>query len=160
MSGVMDTQDMVGGIRGLCLIAVVRRSATGLSRESAEAITLEHISGPVARFEDALGRFAGIEKDTIREMRTLGMDIDGLDQFYNYDSVNMQLSLLSGQPIPPYPFISDAGIDAVALARPFLDIEKPSSCRGARADAGTISSRWGGNVLARSDDLPRADLGA
>jgi hypothetical protein len=44
------------------------------------------------------------------------------EEYFTTENLNMQLSLLSGRPIPPYPFLAQARIDTVALARPFLKV--------------------------------------
>ena len=123
MSIVMDTQDMLGGIRGTCLVAVVRRAMGPFSRASAEDIVEAHISEKVTRFADSLHDFTGVDtSDVIDAMNASVAGGEGEEEYFAPENINMQLSLLSGHPLPAYPFIAQTRIDAVALARPYLDI--------------------------------------
>jgi hypothetical protein len=122
MSTVMDTQDMLGGIRGMCLVAVVRRAMGPFSRASAEDIVRVHIREKVTRFADSLHDFTGVDASSVIEAMVDSVTGSEVEEHYAPENINMQLSLLSGHPIPPYPFIAETRIDTVALARPYLDI--------------------------------------
>ena len=122
MSVVMDCQDLVGYVRGLCLVAIVHRAKGKFSRVSAECIAKEHIFGKLARFADALHGFAGIDASLVVDVMN-ALVANGADEtYFEIENVNIQLSLLSGQPIPPYPFVEETHVDAVALLRPYLDV--------------------------------------
>lgn len=122
MSAVMDIQDVLGGIRGVCLVAIAHRAKGTFSQETAEAIVKDHIRENVARFADSVHGFTGIEKAPVLDAMTASFTGGEEEAYFAPENMNMQLSLLSGRPAPPYPFIAQSRIDTVALARPYLDV--------------------------------------
>lgn len=124
MSIVMDTQDLLGGIRGVCLVAIAHRAMGPFSRASAERIAKDRIREKVTRFADALHDFTGIDASSVIDAMNDSVAGGEEDEYFATENLNMQLSLLGGRPIPPYPFLEQARIDTVALARPYLDISE------------------------------------
>lgn len=122
MDKVMDSQDLVGYIRGLCLLTIAHRATGGISRGSAERVANDHILEKLVRFADALCEFTGIDRCSVVTVMNPLIASDVGEAFFESHNVNIQLSLLSGRPIPPYPFVSQSGVDSVALARPYLDV--------------------------------------
>lgn len=122
MGAVMDSQDLLGGIRGVCLVAVVRRAMGPFSQATAEDIVKTHICEKVTRFAESVHDFTGVDTESVIDAMNASFSGGEEDEYFAPENINMQLSLLSGHPIPPYPFIAETCIDTVALARPYLDI--------------------------------------
>ncbi len=118
----MDTQDVLGGIRGVCLVAIARRARGTFSRVMAESIVKDHIRDSVTRFADSLHDFTGIDTSSVIEAMDDSVAGGEEEEYFATENLNMQLSLLGGRPIPPYPFLEQARIDTVALARPYLEV--------------------------------------
>ncbi len=88
----------------------------------AESIVQEHISVKVSHFARVLQGFAGVDAAAVVDGMNSLIANDADAAFYEVENLNIQLSLLCGRPIPPYPFVVDVRTDDVALARPWLDV--------------------------------------
>ncbi|WP_394826073.1 hypothetical protein [Pendulispora albinea] len=119
---MMDSQDMIGGLRGLCLIVTARRAVPFLP-ETVKNVFRDAVTSLVIPFASDAGAFVGIDSSflvqTLESMASLSDD-----EFYTPQAFNLQLSLFSGEPFPSYPFVSEKGAEPTALAKPFLETSR------------------------------------
>lgn len=118
----MDTHDLLGGIRGVCLVAIAHRAMGTFSRARAESIAKDHIRKNVTRFAESLHDFTGVDTSSVIDAMDDSVAGGEEEEYFATENLNMQLSLLGGRPFPPYPFLGQSRIDTVALARPYLEV--------------------------------------
>lgn len=123
MSFAMDENDLLGFIRGACLVAVVRQVSRSPQREDVDVALSGNIGESVRAFAPLLSGYTSVDCGSI-EAAPRELLAEGSSDFYEIENINMQLGLLSRKPIPVYPFVSKTRVDSVVLMRPFLDVSK------------------------------------
>ena len=118
----MDTQDLRGHLRGLCLVTVVRCVRGPVKHPDLQDVLHRRLGNEIARFTEAAAAFSGVE---VAILQTAVEELYAADdEFLRPENLNMQLGLLSRHPFPVFPFITEGGLDGVALLRTVLDVSK------------------------------------
>lgn len=123
MSFVEDARDLVGFVRGACLIAVVRQVSRSPRRDDVRQGLSGALGAAVCEFAGPLAAYTSVDRESIEESPRELLE-EGVEEFYEVQNINMQLGLLSRKPIPIYPFVTTTAVDSVVLMRPFLDVSK------------------------------------
>jgi hypothetical protein len=119
MSVVMDERDLLGFVRGLCLLWIVRRADGPVTPEQIRRLFEERLSEELALLAKGLRSYCDVEEG---DVIAVGEEIlDATPESLAVPHLNLQLGLLSRRPLPEYPFVTEAGVDALGLTRPFLD---------------------------------------
>ena len=123
MSFVMDSRDLIGFLRGACLVGVVRHVSRSPQRDDVSAGLAGVVGNAVCEFAAPLAKYTSVDRESI-EASPRELLEEGAGHFYEVDNINLQLGLLSRKPMPIYPFVSADAVDSVVLMRPFLDVSK------------------------------------
>ena len=123
MSFVMDSRDLIGFLRGACLVGVVRHVSRSPQRDDVSAGLAGVVGNAVCEFAAPLAKYTSVDRESI-EASPRELLEEGAGDFYEVDNINLQLGLLSRKPMPIYPFVSADAVDSVVLMRPFLDVSK------------------------------------
>jgi hypothetical protein len=123
MSLGMDFYDLLGCLRGCCLVAAVRHLHRPPAPGECEEILRNHLGVEVARFSTELAVYAGVQSSRLVEA------VDEIcvapDEFFDHENLNLQISVLAGGQSPSlYEFITDSSVNHVALLRPFLEVSR------------------------------------
>lgn len=119
MSVEMDGRDVCGYLRGVCLVGVARVANGPLAPELVRDLLAQRWAVPIGRFSKSLSVYTGIDQaELLRAVEELCL---ADEEFLASENVNLQLSLLSGRPLPVFSFVRAAGIEPIALFRPLLD---------------------------------------
>lgn len=118
----MDSQDLRGYLRGLCLVVVVRVTDRALRKEDIQSVLGGKFGSELKAVAGAIADFTGIEEGFV----TGGVEelFQANEEFLQLENLNMQLGLLSSRPVPTFPFVRSSSVDHVALLRPFLDVAR------------------------------------
>jgi len=119
MSIVMDEQDLRGYLRGLSLVTVIRCVGGPVKCSDFRDTLQQRLGDEISQFVSCTAAFTGADAASIQSA------VDDLyacdDDFVHLENLNMQLGLLSKQPIPIFPFVTETGVCDIALWRPFMD---------------------------------------
>jgi hypothetical protein len=122
MSIEMDSQDLRGYLRGVCLIVVVRNRGCSVGRADIERTLGGRFLADIDALVGALAAFTGVSQPFLRG-GVLEL-FQANDEFLLPDNLNLQLGLLSGRPAPIFPFVEEGQVHQLALLRPFLDVAR------------------------------------
>jgi hypothetical protein len=118
MSVAMDSQDLRGYLRGLCLIIVVRVTDRAISKEDIQSVLGQTFSSEIKAASSAIANFTGIEENFVSG----GVEdlFQANEDFLKLENLNLQLGLLCGRPVPVFPFVRLSSVNHLALLLPFL----------------------------------------
>lgn len=119
MSIPMDSQDVRGYLRGLCLVVVVRAVRRAPTKADVEDVLVTMFGEDLASIVAGLSSFTGIEEASLTS--AIGELFRADEDFLRPENVNLQLGLLAGRPVPTFPFVECGSADPTSLYRPFLD---------------------------------------
>jgi hypothetical protein len=119
MSIVVDSQDLRGYLRGICLVAAVRVIDMDPTRGSFARALSGLLGDDTQLFLRKLSLFSGVDASSLRGAIDELYEAD--DEYLQADNINLQLGLLSGRPVPIFPFVRSNQVRQAALWRPFLE---------------------------------------
>lgn len=119
MSITMDSQDLHGQLRGLCLVTSIRWIGGPIKSADLREVLGKRFGVEIEHFTAAAAAFSGID---VEELRSAVEELYTADDTYlQLENMNTQLGLLSGHPVPAFPFVEQNRVRDTALLRPFLD---------------------------------------
>lgn len=118
----MDSQDLRGYLRGLCLVVVVQVTGRAPGPEDIQRVLSGRHRSAFKAIASAIAAYTGAQEDFVGG----GVDelLEANAEFLGVENLNIQLGLLSARPIPVFPFVSSSSVDQLALLRPLLDVSR------------------------------------